>query len=200
MSSISRTRFFASNYPQLQGLRMIPFGLCLLAVTLWANIQQGPSQNITLPTLIVLACLGLYIFIARYYNRAYGKVRRLVPRVEWIIGVAGGGLALVAFILDSLDTYRISLLGLVYAVTFISHGAIYWRQAPALHIANLILALLMVASTLSPLVSIPTWWSLIGLNHPLFAATFLTSIFLMIIGVIGHIYFVRSLPAEQEAA
>ena len=103
MNSIQQTRFFAQNYPQLQGLRTVPLGLCLLALTLWSNIQRGPARDLTLPILLALACLVLYVLIDQYYNRVYGKVKRLYSHAELLWSAAGTVLALAAFVLDSLD-------------------------------------------------------------------------------------------------
>jgi len=200
MNSLKQTRYFAKNYTQLQGLRAIPLGLCLLLVTIWANRQQGPARNFTLPILAVLAGLILYLLIDRYYNRAYGKVKRKVTFADWIMEIALAGLALAAFIVDTREFFRISLLGLTLAVTFAANGFLYCRPATVLFIFNLVLAAGMALLSLAPMIGISNWWNFLGLNHPLLAITFLFGISVVISGMIGHIYFIRSLPAFQETS
>src|SRR5512146_1312414 len=98
-SRIRRIQFLAANYSRLQGLRGLPLGLLLFAVTVWAALQRGPAPR---PILIPLA-LGtvtaiLYWWIDRYYKQAFGKVIQ-APRghLEWIIGIGGAIVGLAAF-------------------------------------------------------------------------------------------------------
>jgi hypothetical protein len=198
VNSIQQTRFFAQNYPQLQGLRAVPLGLCLLVVTVWANLQNGPARDLTLPILLALACLVLYVLIDQYYNRVYGKVKRLYSHAELLWSAAGTVLALAAFVLDSLDLVDISLLGLVFAATFVFTGYWYWRRATVLYATSLVLAAVFVVLSLLPLVGIQDWWNLLGLKHSLLAFSFLFGVFGVLGGILAHIYFIRSLPASPE--
>jgi len=200
MNSIQQTRFIAQNYPFLQGLRSIPSGLLLLAITLWANLQHGPARDLTLPLLIALGCLVLYILIDQYYNRAFGRVKRAIFHAEMFLQVVCAILALGAFIIDTTDHINISLLGLVFAVIFASGSFWYWRPVKVLFISNLSLAVFMALLSLLPVVGIRDWWSIFGLKHSLLAFSFLFGAFCVISGVVSHIYFVRSLPAIQEAS
>lgn len=199
MNSIKQTRFFAQNYPQLQGLRAVPSGLCLLVITLWANLQHGPARDLTFPILAALVCGVFYILIDQYYNRVYGRVKRLYSHAELLLSAVCALLALVAFIIDTRNITNISLLGLVFAVTFAFTGYWYWRSAAVLFAVSLALSGLFAVLSLLPLVGIQDWWSLLGLKYSLLAFTFLFGIFGVLGGVISHIYFIRSLPASSEA-
>ena len=199
MNSIRQTHFIAQNYPHLQGLRSVPYGMCLLSITLWANLQQGPARDLTLPILIALACLGLYILVDQYYNRRYWRVKRMITHAEWVLQAACAVLALTAFIIDTRSAINISLLGLVFAVVFAFTGFWYWRPAVALFASNLVLAMVFALLSLSPLVGISDWWSIFGVKHSLLAFTLLFGIFGVLGGIIAHIYFIRSLPATREA-
>ena len=200
MNSIQQTRFFAQNYPHLQGLRAVPTGLLLLAITLWANLQHGPSRDLTIPILVALGCLVFYILIDQYYYRLYGRVKRAVSHAELFLQAACSILALAAFIVDTRDIIKISLLGLVFAVVFAGTGFVYWRPAKVLFAINLVLAAVMGLLSVLPLAGFQDWWTLLGLKGSLLAFTFLFGIFGMIGGVILHIYFIRSLPAASEAS
>jgi len=199
MDSIRQTHFFAKNYPQLQGLRAVPPALCLLVITLWANLQHGPARDLTAPILVALACLMLYILINQYYNRVYGRVRRTISHLEFFLQTAGVILALTAFFIDTRNVIHISLLGLVFAVIFGFTAFWYCRPSPVVFTINLVLAIILALLSLSPLVGIQEWWSLFGLKHSLLGYSLLYGIFGVIDGVILHIYFIRSLPTTQEA-
>jgi len=199
MNSVTQTRFLAQNYPQLQGLRAVPSGLCLLLITLWANAQRGPARDLTLPILIALACLALYVLIDQYYSRVYGQVKRTISRAELFLQATCAILALAAFFVDTRTTANFSLLGLVLAVSFAFTGFWYWRPATVLFAINLALAIVLVLLSLLPLVGIQDWWSLLGIKHSLLAFAFLFGIFGVIGGVVSHVYFVRSLPGARES-
>lgn len=198
MHSIQHTRFFAQNYPQLQGLRAIPPGLCLLVVTLWANFQTGPARDLSFPILVAVGCGLAYLVIDQYYNRVYGRVRRLYSHAELFLSAAGALLALAAFIIDTRNLFDISLLGLVFAVTFAFTGLWYWRSATLLLAFSLVLSLVFAILSFSPLVGIQEWWSLLGLRYSLLAFSFLFGVFGVVSGVISHVYFIRSLPTLPE--
>ena len=199
MNSVTQTRFLAQNYPQLQGLRAVPSGLCLLLITLWANAQRGPARDLTLPILIALACLALYVLIDQYYSRVYGQVKRTISRAELFLQATCAILALAAFFVDTRTTANFSLLGLVLAVSFAFTGFWYWRPATVLFAINLALAIVLVLLSLLPLLGIQDWWSLLGIKHSLLAFAFLLGIFGVIGGVVSHVYFVRSLPGARES-
>ncbi len=200
MNSIQQTRFIAQNYPFLQGLRAIPTGLLLLAITWWANLQHGPRRDLTLPLLIARGCLVLYILIDQYYNRALGRVKRLITHAEMFLQAICVVLALAAFAIDSSNRLQISLLGLVFALIFASGSFWYWRPVKVLFITNLALAVFMALLSLLPVLGVGDWWSIFGLKHSLLAFSFLFGAFGVIGGVVSHIYFVRSLPATREAS
>lgn len=197
MNQIKEVQFFAQNYPQLQGLRMLPPALLLLLLTIWANQQQGPATDLSLPLVLSAVCVLLYIGIDQFYNRTYGKVKRIITRPEWFISAAGMALALAAFILDTTNTLIISLLGLVFAGAFAATGFWYWRPARLLFSMNIVIAILIGALSLLPLVGYHNWWQILGLKHSLLAFTFLYGIFGILSGVIAHMYFIRSLPAAE---
>lgn len=199
MDTLKQTRFFAQNYPHLQGLRAVPAGICLLVITLWANVQSGPASDLTHPLLVALACLVLYILIDQFYRRVYGKVKRTITHAELFLQAVCVALALAAFVADTSDTINISLLGLVFAVTFAFTGFWYWRPVTVLFVINLAVAVLLALLSLLPLVGIQSWWELLGIKHSLLAFTFLYGILVILGGISAHVYFIRSLPTAPEA-
>ena len=100
MRDVKHIRFIATNYFNLQGLRAIPLGICLLLVSLWANGQGGPASDFGVPALLIVGTVVLFIAIDRYYLHAFGRVQRTPEsrRLEWLISVVAGILALGAFL------------------------------------------------------------------------------------------------------
>lgn len=200
MNSVKRTRFFAQNYHQLQGLRAVPLGLCLLIVTLWANTQNGPASDLTFPLTASLFCLVLYILIDQYYNRVYGKIKLETSHAEWLLLAIAAILALAAFVIDTSNKTNFSFLSLVFAAVFAFSGFWYWRSSRLLLITSLIFALIFTGLGILSLTGVENWWSFVGLNYSLLALTSLYGIFCVLAGIISHIYFVKSLPHTTEAA
>lgn len=200
MNSIKQTRFFAQNYPNLQGLRAVPLGFCLLIVTVWANLQNGPARDLTFPITASLICLAAYMLIDQYYNRVYCKVKRTISHAEVLLQVTAGVLALAAFIIDTSNKTNFSFLSLVFAAVFAFSGFWYWRSSRLLLITSLFFALIFTGLGVVSLMGVENWWRFFGLSHSLLAFTSLYGIFCVLAGIISHIYFVKALPPMSEAA
>jgi hypothetical protein len=200
MQSLTHTRFLTKNYSNLQGLRAIPSGLCILLVSLWANTLHGRASDLTLPILESAACLVLFLLIDRYYNRVFGKVKRTYSHAELLFMALSGLLALAAFVVDSDFGLNLpfSTLGLVFAAVILGSGVWYWVQAKTLLVSNLLLGLLIAILSILPVFGVSDWWTALGIKHFLLAMTILFGVYIIIVGIIGHIYFIRSLPAMPE--
>lgn len=201
MQSLKHTRFLTKNYSNLQGLRSIPYGLCILLVSLWANTLHGRANNLTIPILEAAACLVLFLIIDRYYNRVFGKIKRTYSQVELLLMGLSGLLALTAFIVDvDFDlNLPFSTLGLVFAAVILGSGVWYWyHQAKTLLISNLLLGVLIAIFSFLPLFGVSNWWNALGVKSFLLAMTILFGVYGIIGGIVGHIYFIRSLPVISE--
>lgn len=200
MQPINQTLFLTKNYSNLQGLRALPAGLCLLLLSLWANAERGPARDLTLPILVVVACLFLFIIIDQYYKRTFGKVKRPYTHAELLLSGTGSILALAAFVADSDFGLNLpfSALGLVFAAVILGSSLLYWYQAKTLLFSNLVLGALVAILSILPLFGISNWWNALGIKHFLLAMTILFGIYIVVGGIIGHVYFVRSLPAMPE--
>jgi hypothetical protein len=169
--------------------------MLLLVLSIWSNFLIGPASDLFLPILVAMSCLVLYFLIDQYYGRVYGKVKRSISLIEMFWQAACAVLALAAFIFDMQNTFVISLLGLVFALTFAFTGFWYWRPVKLMLTFNLALAVLLTLLSLLPLIGVYEWWNYLGLKHSLLAFTFLFGLLGVVGGVIAHICFVRSLPA-----
>ena len=71
-ADLKRLQDVAENYSQLQGLRIIPFGLFFLAnALLGQEMMEGPVLLMTFTTALIL-----FAWIGLYYKRTFGRVRR----------------------------------------------------------------------------------------------------------------------------
>ena len=196
MVDIKQIRFVATNYTNLQGLRAVPLGLCLLLVCLWANGVAYPVRDFLVPAVSMIVSGVLLFAIDRYYLHAFGRVQRTPEsrRMEWIIGAVGGILALGAFWLDTTVKLPVSLLGLVFAAGLLAdYIRMTWLVKGRSLLYYPIGAILMTGVSLLPLF-VPDWWHALGIRSQMIGIAMMIGIFCMLAGVWGHIYLVRTLP------
>ena len=198
---IKQTRFIATNFYNLQGLRAIPLGLCLLLTTVWVNGTKGTGRSFLVPVLLLAGTIILFIVIDRYYLHTFGRVQRTPEsrRLEWLFSVVGGTLGLGAFWLDVSYKLQVSLIGLVFAAGLLAdYIRITWlvKGRYLLHIP--LGAVLIAGISVLPLLGASDWWKAFGLTHQLFGITIIMSVFTVIAGIWGHIFLVRTLPPRME--
>lgn len=203
MKNLNEVRFVTTNYFNLQGLRMVPFSLMLVLVGLWANGAKYPvsAKNYLVLFLILLACSILFYGINRYYLRIFGQVKRTPEsqRLEWLVGIVGGVLALGAFWLDVSVKLPLSLIGLVFAAGLLEdYIRITWLVKGRFLLYYPIGALLMVAVSVLPLLGLPDWWHAVGLRSQLFGIAIMIGVVSILAGIWGHVFLVRTLPSLTE--
>lgn len=200
MHETAHIRFVATNFSNLQGLRAVPLGALLLLVCLWANNLQGPASDLTLPlTYLILAAL-LLIAIDRYYLHVFGRVQRTLEsrRLEWLLSVVAGMLALGGFILDTTGELPVSLLGLVSAFgLLVDYIRVTWLVRGRFLLYYPIGAVVMAVLSLLNLV-IPDWWQTFGLRDQLLAIAIVFGIYVILSGIWGHLFLIRTLPSRLE--
>jgi uncharacterized membrane protein len=202
MQNVQKTRFLAANYSNLQGLKSVPLGLLLLIVVMWANMQKGTASDFTLPIFSSIAMLVLVMAIERYYLTRFGKVDRTFnqKRMEIILGVLGGIVGLVAFLLDTRFDLPVSLIGLIFAGAVVAEYLRMQWYAPGNYLLPLSatsFVILLVVSIL-PLLGAEHWWQMLGLHSQLFGMLIVAGIVMVIYGLIGHWFFVRQLPGSEK--
>jgi hypothetical protein len=201
MQDIQKIRFLTLNYSKLQGLKGFPIGLLLLLTVLWANVQHGPARNLTLPLLFMLGSAILYWWIDRYYKMSYGRVESTTAqkRMDYFAGVIGGIAALAAFVIDTTDHLPVSLVGLVFVVVIlVEYLRIRRLVKSAYSLWQMIISIsIVLGASLLPLFGLKDLWQGIGLRSHLFVVLVITSIVLMVMSLVGHIYFTRQFPSEK---
>jgi hypothetical protein len=200
-SQMRQTRLIAASYSRLQGLRGLPVGFGLFAISFWANAQRGPAPRpVTIPVLLGAVALALYWLIDRYYVRAFGKVHQARGSrryLELIGAMAGTGLALAAFYVDVSYRLPFSATGLILA------GALLLDYLLAVRFTEFwympfwpMFALLIGLLSILPLLGLDGWWEWVGARAQILGITMLAGLDIVIASAISHLYFTWSLSAE----
>ena len=201
MQNLKEIRFVATNYYNLQGLRMVPLGALLVLVCLWANGQHGPARDFLVPILGLVVTVILLYAIDRYYLHAFGRVQRTLEsrRLEWLLSVVGGILALGAFCLDVSFKLPISLLGLVCAAGLLAdYIRITWLVKGRFLLYYPLGAVLMAGLSILQLLGVSNWWQACGLKSQMLGMAMAIGAFTIIAGIWGHIFLVSTLSPRME--
>ena len=201
MRDLKEIRFVATNYYNLQGLRAIPLGFCLVFVILWTNSLQGQARNFLVPVLSLIGSLILLFAIDRYYLHTFGRVQRTPEsrRLEWLISAVGGILALGALWLDLSFILPVSLIGLVFSAGLLAdYIRITWLVKGRFLLYYPLGAVLMAGVSILNLLGVSNWWQVCGLKSQLLGISMAIGIFTIIAGIWGHIFLVCSLPSRVE--
>jgi hypothetical protein len=201
MQDVQKIRFLTLNYSKLQGLKSFPIGLLLLVTVLWANVQHGPARNLILPLLFGIGAAILYWWIDRYYKIRYGRVETTTrqKRMDFFTGVLGGIAALTAFYIDTTYHLLVSMVGLVFVVVIlVEYLRIRRLVKSAYSLWQMIISFgIVLGASLLPLFGLKNIWQEVGLRSHLFIVLVITSIVLMVMSLVGHIYFTRQFPSEK---
>jgi hypothetical protein len=201
MYDLKQIRFVATNFSNLQGLRAVPLGSCLVLVCLWANGLQGPARDFLVPALGLVGTLILLFAIDRYYLHAFGRVQRTPEsrRLEWLTSAVGGILALGAVWLDISFKLPVSLVGLVLAAGLLAdYIRITWLVKGRFLLYYPLGAILIAGVSVLPLLGVSNWWKACGLNSQLIGISMAIGIYTIIAGIWGHIFLVCTLPPRVE--
>jgi hypothetical protein len=201
MQNLKEIRFVATNYYNLQGLRAVPLGVVLIFVSLWANELSGPATDFVPPLLSIAGLFILLFAIDRYYLHVFGRVQRTPEsrRLEWLIAIVGGILALGAFLLDNSAKQPVSWVGLVFAAGLLAdYIRITWLVKGRLLLYYPLGAVLMAVASVLPLLGVTNWWQAVGLKTQMLGITMLIGLFTIVAGIWGHIFLVRTLPVRAE--
>jgi hypothetical protein len=196
-NELTKIRFLAANYSKLQGLRIIPVGLFVLFTAIWDNAGlQGDLSGLfySLIGFVLLTWLA-----DRYYVTAFGQVRQTTAqrKRDRILSVASIVLALPAYAFDTAQIWPVSMFGLVFAALFLVMS--FWQSGDsandpsfARYPENLFFALLLVGFSLLALTGFE-WWKTFGLQSLEVGMMTVFGTLLVIIGLWGHVRFVRIL-------
>lgn len=201
MKTLTEVRFVTANFFNLQGLRTVPFSLCLVFVCIWANGLIGAARSFLVPILLVVSTVILVFIIDRYYLHTFGRVQRTPEsrRLEWIIEIAAGILALGAFWLDASYHLPVSLIGLVFGIgLLVDYIRITWLVKGRFLFYYPLGAVLMIVVSVLPLLGFSTWWHVFGIKNQLIGISMLIGIFSIFASIWGHFFLVHTLSSRVE--
>ncbi len=202
MKTLKEVRFVATNFFNLQGLRAIPIGLCLIFVCLWANRFNGITHSFLVPVSLLAGFGILLIVIDHYYLRVFGRVQRTPEsrRLEWLVSIVTGILAIAAFWLDVSFKLSVSLIGLVCGVGLLfDYIRITWLVKERFLLYYPLGAIVLLIMTILPLLGVPDWWQVFGLKTQLYGMALLIGVYSILSGIWGHLYLAHTLSPLQEA-
>lgn len=136
LSRYEQIRKAAREYPDIQGLRMIPVGLffLLLAPQHISRRWLGGQGNCTYSLVLLIAITFSWFLIGQYYQRVFGQVRPL--RSAWRQGFWGVGVLVFFIVVVILENglYRannalaISPTGLALAGLYLLAGLVVIKR------------------------------------------------------------------------
>jgi hypothetical protein len=203
MTDLQKIRFITVNYSRLQGLKAVPSGLLLFLVVVWANAQTGRARDLTLPLLWLLTGGILYALIDWYYKKTYGRVEP-AGHVFWmdvIISTVFSIIAIGAFFLDVRSAIPVSLFALLFALGLLLDYIRMTRLAGVKTIAIFPAGLMCIGeialAAFLPLLG-ESVLGVFGFRSTIFLVYALVGIIIVVYGVAGHLYLVRSMPQAGE--
>lgn len=195
-------RFITANYSRLQGLRAVPVGILAVFVSVWSLYNHGPSADLSVPILVAAAVALLYWLTDRYYNHAFGQVKQtsLQRKREWVAAIAAGILGFLAFLLDTTQALPISMIGLVFAASFLEYFVRAkreeWSKIFIYFPENVVAAGLIAIISILPIFGI-SWWESIGIRSQVVGVFMVVGIVILLTGIWGHIRMTRALSIEE---
>jgi hypothetical protein len=193
MQDLNRVRLVTSHFHVMQGLRMVPIGVFLIAQSAGWLGRQGDC-TLTLPSLI--GAIVLYVFIGVYYRRSFGQVERppQARQREWLYGLASLLVFYALVWVDSVLNLPVSLVGLLLAGGLL--GA-YLRTGLGFRKHYAVSAALLALVSLLPALGLLPRFSLFGPDStPL---TITLGAIVVLSGVFDHLLLVRTLkPLPEE--
>lgn len=199
MKTISQTKFLSENYSALHGLIAVPLGLCLFLTSLWANLVQTPVKNFFLPVVLLVGSVLLSLAVDRYYKNAYGEIKpNIARRRQYLLAqVICGVLGLAAFLVDVTYGLPVNFIGLLFASIFLLDKPAVAFPLNRFSAVRLITSICIILISISPLFLGRNWWDVFGIRNTILGVTMFVGLLIALQGVLWHVFFVSSLPAEE---
>ncbi len=195
MTDMLKIRQLAAHYRGLQGLRMLPVSLWILAFGAVNPIMGLPQGRLDYQCLLLVPGLAvvfvLTALVGNYYDRTFGWVKKLPPRNRLleVLGVAAFlGITYIGIMIDGMRRLPISVVGLIFAATYL----IGWWMMDRLPIHYVVTAAILVVLSLLPLTGLPAnghWFDLLGGS----ISTIILGITMIVNSLLGHMVLVRNL-------
>lgn len=183
-----KIRFLTSNFNELQGLRIIPFGLFLMvpllgrmAGTPWTGFMHGWGL------LVTALLIALYGLIMLYYRHQFGDVKQKESKKDRSVLWFGFFAFIAAFVLDIVLTLPMSLTWLMVGVLVLLDGLRGARRY-----GFVIVGALIALSSFWPIV----FGTYEGWDHTILYALIGTG--LILAGIFEHWRFLHAFKSVQQ--
>lgn len=124
LQNLERVQYITRNFSALQGLKMLPFGLFMLALAArdfgWGFLGQEGDCTYTLPLFFVV--LALVYLTSRYYDQAFGSVKEIDHSTSAFISAAYLFVLLLVIVVEVQLNPPVSLVALLLASTLLFVG------------------------------------------------------------------------------
>jgi hypothetical protein len=138
-----------------------------------------------------------------YYRRTFGRVKpdKDIQLKNIIVGILGGLLGIIAFVIDTLEILPISTVGIVFTLAFLYE---YWRfnrSAPDKSLSSFLwFALILFVISILPVFGFDEFWTRLGFVNAILGVLALTGTLMIIMGLMVHFFLVRSMPPRVEVS
>jgi uncharacterized membrane protein len=201
MQDIRSARFVATNFVQLQGLRILPIGFCVILVSIWSILQIDHRQTVVIPIIILGVSALAYWRVDRFYAHNYGRVKQ-TSRLRWkeiTLMIVGGILGLASFWVDNTFRPPVSVVGLVFVAAMLTdYFRVNWRDDWREFWFYPASALLILVTDLLPVLVGPAFWPSLGIRSKLVGTFLVVGVLSIPLGVLSHRYFLSILPPSRD--
>jgi hypothetical protein len=188
MDDLRRIRFATQHFHDLQGLRLVPFGVTAV-MNIW--LQRPPHWDVGVAGGLFLLSVLIAWMLGPYYRRRFGHVRaRPMSGAQWLTGI---GAITLFYVLQWQEVERglpVSMLGLMLS----SCAALFCLTAPRLRWHWGVAAAAFAVTSLLPVLGISTpqdlWGQYSRIGNTLFGVT------VTICGIMDHRLLLGLVPEQ----
>lgn len=192
MDELERAKYFTGYYDALKGLKMVPIGLFLLALSTrdlgWNLIGREGDCTYSLPLLLLV--IALYFAADRYYAHRFGSVQPRQPNSILIWSILGMSVFFGVVVLEAAVKLPFSLIGVVIGAALLFSG---WKTHRAHYIIGGAVMLVLGLLPLMPGLADPEAFMPFG-----FWFNFALGLLWTLLGLLDHFMLVRGMKSVQE--
>lgn len=197
MQELQRVQYITVHFRHLQGLRILPWFLWMIAFSAVNPLLGLPQGRLDYQLVILVLGLPAAWLSARWigdsYDRRFGLVRGLQDSEQrlsqTLITTAFCAILFIAFIVDSMARWPVNLAALTVSAFYLVG---WWSTGRIRHHYLVIAALFVVSSTVLPLITMQ--WPLVGD----FALPIVIGLLFTIGSLMDHLMLVRALKPMPE--
>lgn len=198
---LERIRHVASNFNELQGLKLIPLAIYFWGIALsWSELWYWFTIWRPLSTLgLLIVCIILYVLIDNYYRKRFGQATALPEKklsqqklfgVIFVIAfIASGNIEYYAALPFGLTSILITgwLFFLLYAYRPVRNHYVVWSAV-------------MLLMGLLPVFGLYDVYSVYLFGSGAVGSIIVLGMVILLAGILDHLTLLRSIPQTAESA